>query len=437
MIRLMTLALVSFLTAAVALAEPAKLDSKANITAVAALAKQGLLIIPESSANRLMAFDPLSGDLLDADFIALDPDATGTVTHALPTGDGRILVSDQTRDLVHAYSLEGDYLGVFAPIGGANMAIMDNVRGMALRPNGNLLVASAAGSNANAIVEFDASGAHLGNFVANGSGGLNAPWGILARPGFDWLVTSVNSNQILRYAENTGTSLGEFAQVSSFPQQMVQLDNGNILIANFSGSVLAGVVELSAAGALLGNYTAPGIGGFRGVYPLPNGNLLTSGTNGVHEIDRDGNLVDSKYAAGGTRFIEFLPPPPGITLQVGIGLEPDAADPDFCPTESQLTITVGTEVRWCYRVSNNTDIALGLHDLQSSRFGTIFENLELTLEPGTSEFVWQTAVITETSTETAEWTAYNSGPIDTFTASGSATVTVPDEIFADRYQTGN
>jgi hypothetical protein len=35
---------------------------------------------------------------------------------------------------------------------------MQNIRGIALRPNGNLLVSVGAGANANSIAEFDTSG---------------------------------------------------------------------------------------------------------------------------------------------------------------------------------------------------------------------------------------------------------------------------------------
>ena len=52
------------------------------------------------------------------------------------TSLSRILVSDQVKDVVQEYDLEGNYLGVFAPAGGVDNAILDNIRGIALAPNG-------------------------------------------------------------------------------------------------------------------------------------------------------------------------------------------------------------------------------------------------------------------------------------------------------------
>ena len=113
------------------------------------LASTGLLLVPESTNDRVMAFDPTTGDLVDANFVPSDPTNLSTPIHAiLSAGGDSILVSDQLNDVVQEYDLDGNFLGTFAPAGGPNPTILDNVRGIALRSNGNLLVTVGSGANA-------------------------------------------------------------------------------------------------------------------------------------------------------------------------------------------------------------------------------------------------------------------------------------------------
>ncbi len=79
-----------------------------------------------------MVFASVSADLIDPDFIFLDAEATGTVIHAIVGPAGTFLVSDQSRNVAHEYTVDGSYLGIFAPAGGANTNFMQNVRGIAL-----------------------------------------------------------------------------------------------------------------------------------------------------------------------------------------------------------------------------------------------------------------------------------------------------------------
>jgi hypothetical protein len=282
-------------------------DPEARARTLAQMRSGGVLLIPNSTDKLLMTFEPDTGDQIDPAFIVLDPVETGTAIHAILGPSDNILISDQTRHVVHQYDFDGNYLGVFAPAGGADTSIMQNIRGISLRDNGNLLVTVAAGGNANSIAEFDTSGNFIGNFVAAGSGGLNSPFDIYERVGGDWLTSSINSNQILRYSE-TGAPLGLFATISSFPQQILELENGNVLVSNFSGT--PGVHEFTADGTLISVHSPAGVTGNRGVFELGNGNILTTSSGGVFEIDRNGNLVSTKHT-GQSRFIELVVLEPG------------------------------------------------------------------------------------------------------------------------------
>ncbi|MCB1056553.1 MAG: hypothetical protein KDD11_13710, partial [Acidobacteria bacterium] len=289
-------------------AAPSQLrDPSAHTQALNALPATGLLLVPESSNDRVMAFDPMTGDLIDADFVPSDMTNLSTPIHAILGSDGNsILISDQINDVVQQYDLDGNYLGIFAPAGGVDNSILDNIRGISLRPNGNLLVSVGGGANDDAIAEFDTSGAYVGNFVANGAGGLDSPFDIYRRAA-DWLSGGINSDMIHSY-DDAGMSLGAFAPINTFPEQIAEAANGNVLVANFSGTQ-EGVVELSPDGTtVVGVYDPASLGGYRGVYELPNGNILTTNSSGVHEIDRSGNLVQTKISSVSAQYIEYVAP---------------------------------------------------------------------------------------------------------------------------------
>lgn len=263
-----------------------------------------LLLIPDSTADRVMAFDPATGNVIDPDFIPADPDHLSTPICAILSADGQmVLVSDQIDDVVQAYDLEGNYIGIFAPAGGPDTSILDNIRGIALRPNGNLVVTIGSGTNDDAVAEFDTAGNYLGNFVANGAGGLNSPFDAYFRES-DVLVGGITSDAIHRY-DLDGNPLADLTPINSFPEQIAEAANGNVLVANFSGSE-EGIVEYLPDGTLVGIYDPSEIGGYRGVYELPNGNFLTTNGSGVYEMDRNGNLIDTKFTGVSGRFIEYV-----------------------------------------------------------------------------------------------------------------------------------
>lgn len=309
-------------------AAPAQLpvpDPDAHELAGAMLPTTGLLLIPESTNDRVMAFDPMTGDLVDADFIPADPTNLSTPIHAVLSPDGMsVLVSDQIDDVVQQYDLAGNFLGTFAPAGGADTSILDNIRGVGFRPNGNLLVTVGGGANDDAVAEFDSAGNYVGNFVANGAGGLDSPFDVFAvtAPGGsllsgDYLVGGITSDAIHIY-DAAGASQGDLAPMNTFAEQIAQAANGNVLVANFSGTQ-EGVVELDNLGGVVGIYDPASLGGYRGVYELPNGNILTTNGGGVHEIDRAGNLVETKIPGVSARFITLVggagePPVPAVEI---------------------------------------------------------------------------------------------------------------------------
>jgi hypothetical protein len=261
------------------------------------LLRDGVLLVPNTAVpDGVAAFDPRTGDLIDPAFITY-PEDLGVTTHIiLNAAQDGFLVSSQSDDVIHAFDLDGEYQGVFAPKGGANTNIMGNIRGMTVSPWGTLMVTSATG---NKVVEFDADGNRLRDFITSGSGGISGPWYVLFRE-TDVLVSASGGN-IHRYT-HTGAPLSVWQGDINFPQQLYRQANGNVLAAAFTAP--AGVWELDPNGGLVGRYT--GVATNRGVYPLGNGNILTSNSGGVHEIDRGTALIQTKLTGTGARMISEI-----------------------------------------------------------------------------------------------------------------------------------
>lgn len=283
----------------------------------------GLLLIVESTGDRVMAFDPASGDLVDMDFIPPSSGILSTPIQAQQSPWGTITISDQLNDVVQEFDTSGVFIGTFAPAGGVNNAIMDNIRGHMYHPNtGNLLVAVSGGANQDAIAEFDQGGNYLGNFVANSAGGIDAPWGIWFRSTpADVLITGDAHDSVLRY-DHSGNFLSILAPINNFPEQVVDLPDGNIAVANFGGTQ-EGVVVLDSNGTLLRTLT--GVSGNRGVWRLGNGNLITTNGSGVHEIDYNTGIV-IRTVVGGTnaRFVSYYETSSGGTA--GFSVNPSFLD---------------------------------------------------------------------------------------------------------------
>jgi len=80
------------------------------------------LLIPDSTNDRVMSFDPTTGDLVDADFIPADATNLSTPIHAiLSSGGDSILVSDQIEDVVQEYALDGSYAATGASTSSATV----------------------------------------------------------------------------------------------------------------------------------------------------------------------------------------------------------------------------------------------------------------------------------------------------------------------------
>jgi hypothetical protein len=274
--------------------------------------ENGLLLVPDSGGDRVMAFYPDTGDLYDENFIPSDPTNLATpIQTAFHPDKNSFLVSDQINDGLIQYDLDGNFMGWFAPAGGVNNNILDNVRGWELKENNNILVTCASGTNQHAIAEFDANGNFLGNFISPNPTQMAGPWSIICRRNYgDYLVTADGTDAVHQY-DVSGTWIGDLVPSINFPEQISIASTGNLLVAAFSSP--SGVYEYTDDGTYVGYYGV--VTGLRGVYELGNGNILVTNGSGVYEINRANELVSTKISGVNARFISFIEgsgPGPGI-----------------------------------------------------------------------------------------------------------------------------
>lgn len=252
------------------------------------------LMMPDSTNNRLVLFDPNDGSVVNPNLFAL---AGGTPVHALQVGT-EIWVSEQIGDRISRWSFTGTALGAVGapPTGG-----LDNVRGMGLIGGTVYVTNSGTGNTApgNAVVRFDTAGTPLGFFSTVGL--APSPFGILEHP-LGMLVSSSSANDDIHAFTLAGASAGTFHNTTSlnFGEQMDYATNGDVLAAGFSSN---NVVRLNpTTGALISSFAASGA---RGVWQLGNGNILWTNGSGAH-VYNVGTGTSTQVYTGGGRYIDLL-----------------------------------------------------------------------------------------------------------------------------------
>jgi hypothetical protein len=110
-------------------------------------------------------------------------------------------------------------------------------------------------------------------------------------------------------------------------------------------------------------------------------------------------------------------------------------DPNVCAATSNISVPSGTDVTYCYEVTNTGTVSLTVHDLDDSELGTIFSGLVYDLGPGAGVFVTETTTIVTDTVNVATWTACNfdgppgsscddQGAFDVVTATATANVEI-------------
>lgn len=267
---------------------------------------QTLLMMPDSTNNRLVLLNPFDGSVVNPNYFAL---AGGTPIHALQVGS-EIWVSEQVGDRISRWDLNGNFLGQIGPTfsGGG----LDNIRGMGLI-NNTVYVTNAGTANGapgNAVVLFDIAGNFITSFSTTGL--APSPFGVLSHSG-GLLVSSSSGNDDIHRFSLTGTPLGTFhnSTTLNFAEQMNYAANGDVLVAGFSSN---NIVRLdTSSGTVLGTFAAAGA---RGVFQLGNGNILWTSGAGVFVYN---GFSSTQVYSGGGRYVDLvdftpIPEPTGLAL---------------------------------------------------------------------------------------------------------------------------
>jgi PEP-CTERM motif len=259
---------------------------------------QTYLLVPDSGNDRILALDPNTGAIINANFIT-DLNLT-TPIQAIDSGRGTIFVSDQVVNSVREYSYNGAFMGTV--VGSAQG--ISNLRGIAVR-GGSLYISVGGGTLAGTVQRYDLTTSTLSTFATLPTASAS-PWNILFRTS-DVLITDSTSDDIERF-DLAGTYQGKYYNSNgstelNFPQQLVTRSNGNLVVSGFS--LPTAIYEYTGvnSGTQVATY-APGLG-VRGVWELGNGELIYSAGTRLERINTTTNTTTSILNQVGASFRHF------------------------------------------------------------------------------------------------------------------------------------
>ncbi len=255
------------------------------------------LMVLESTTDALMTFNSDDGSLINPSYFPGGDPNLSTPIEALLTPNATIIISDQITDQIVEYDTLGNFSRILF---GNDLTVLDNCRGIELRPGASSVVATiGSGTNQSAVPEFDlASGNFLGNFIPPNAAQMTSPFDIIFRAS-DCLVAGQGSNNIVQY-DLSGNYIGNFVASITFPEQIYEAPSGNILAAGFSTP--SGLYIYDSNGNQVNYFNS--VTGIRGVHQLGNGNYLVTSGSGVYVLDQTTGAVISQPVSGvSARFI--------------------------------------------------------------------------------------------------------------------------------------
>lgn len=252
------------------------------------------------------------------------------------SSDKHVLVTSATDNRVVEFDAQGNYLGDFVAAGDGGLSMPT---GLTFASNGNLLVASF---NTNNVLEYDGkTGSFVGEFVAMGDGGLIGPFGMTFGPkGNLFLASSIN--QILEFEGQTGNFVRVLIAFPdngglNDPKGLLFKDDGNLLVTSYGSDQ---ILEYDGqSGAFLGQWNHGGndngfwgLNGPWGITIGPDGNVYVAshfGNAAIHMYQMStGAFMRSFYVLA----VEALVNPtglgfvPGDDIDCNFNLIPDSCD---------------------------------------------------------------------------------------------------------------
>ncbi len=294
--------------------------------ATCASAAGDILLIPDSGADKVWAFNASDGTYITNNYFPADG-IMKQVIQIVQSGNGTLLMTDEQEKKVFEYSESGTYLRTLASV---SDGVTTGAYGICVK-DGFAYFTSGFNSGAGKIfrVALDGSGAPptvFCDFAAEGD-----PRGIIPF-GSGFLVGNSTTDDI-EFVSATGVvSPVPFADSDgiisfNFPQQIQPLSDGGIMLTGFSAPW--GIYFFDATGQGAGGFTSPQV--FlspRGCYLLDNGDYLYTGGTRVDVIDGktfiNANVANQLGAS--FRWITRFTPTPTCTGDVDGNGQVDAAD---------------------------------------------------------------------------------------------------------------
>ena len=230
-----------------------------------------------------------------------DADATPDLVE-LAGAHGLWLASGETATPVRRFHATTGVLDATSS-GGAG-ALIAGGQDLIIVGGSRVLVSSADDDR---VAEFDIAGVYQGDLVAAGSGGLDHPAGLALAPNGSLLVASHLTHEVLAYDSTTGAFQSPFVTAGlgglTGPFALSFGPNGNLYVTREDG----GVMEYDgSSGALVGTFVDPldngGLTTPRGLLFKPDGQLLVTsyGTDQTLEYQRDTGFPLGQWALSGT-----------------------------------------------------------------------------------------------------------------------------------------
>ncbi|MCH7602596.1 MAG: hypothetical protein IIB54_07520 [Planctomycetes bacterium] len=230
---------------------------------------------------------------------------------ALNGGHNVWSASNIAGDIKEYHAVSGVQTGVSVP------GFIINPQDLIITDDGRILVSSAGDSR---IVQFDRTGAYVGDFVTAGLGGLNVPTSMIIGPNGNLFVASLRTDSVLEYDGTTGAFVGVFVDppppplaapgAKSLPVAYAINPfgigfgpNGNFYVTSSTNEVMefdgvtGAFISIFVTAASNGGLDTP-----RQILFKPNGNLIVASfmTKEILEYDAITGAPLGKFNNGGT-----------------------------------------------------------------------------------------------------------------------------------------